>query len=112
MTAIASSATLAPSAATALYTNPASATTVIGEIDIHNTSGSSITVVLWLAPSSAGVQQTATSAMQFTKLTLASNETVWLEPTSPYILPNTNDTIWAVASASGVNIQARGSTYQ
>lgn len=95
--------TLSDSAA-AIYTNPASTTTFITSIMLHNSHSSAITVNLYRVPDSTGNAGTAADTNQFFEKSMAANETIVINDAT-MILGDTNDTIQGVAgTASKVTI--------
>ena len=104
-------------AAGALYANPASTTTYIRSIIIHNTHTAAEDVILYNVPDGAGVPDptevgTAGATNQFFKKSMQPNDIVMLEfPAPGLILEDENDTIQGVTdTASKVTIQIMGAT--
>lgn len=89
---------LTDSAAT-IYANPASTTTFITSITLHNTHSAAITVNLYRVPDNASAVGTAADGNQFLEYSLAANETLVLNDNT-IILGDTNDTIQGVASTT------------
>jgi len=97
------------SACQAIYINPASTTSYVSEIEIHNTnSSSSASVALFLVPNVSGSTGTAAMSCETVRLTLSAYDTVFIEPKYPYVLTSTSDAFFGVASVSTVNISLRG----
>tara|TARA_R110000822_G_scaffold129122_2_gene265098 strand:- start:501 stop:851 length:351 start_codon:yes stop_codon:yes gene_type:complete len=103
--------TIANSAGVA-YTNPASKTTYVRTIVIHNTHTSAETVTLYNVPDSTGSVGTAGVTNQFYKQEVAADSTVLLEFAVPGImLTDTNDTLQAsTTTVNKVTIQITGGT--
>lgn len=99
-------------AAAAEYTNPASTTTYVRSIILHNTHSSDLAVTLYNVPDNSEAVGTAAVANQFYKETIAANDTLMLEfPAPGLVLTDTNDTIQAVCgTADKVTIQIFGGT--
>jgi len=100
------------SSAGAVYTNPASKTTYVRTIVIHNTNTTAETVTLYNVPDSTGSVGTAGVTNQFYKQEVAADATVLLEFAVPGImLTDTNDTLQAsTTTANKVTIQITGGT--
>ena len=104
--------TIASSTPAAVYTNPASTTTYVRTIVIHNTNTTSETVTLYNVPDNAGAVGTSGATNQFYKQSVEANSTVILEFAVPGImLTDANDTLQAsTTTASKVTIQITGGT--
>lgn len=104
--------TIANSTPAVVYTNPASTTSYVRTIVIHNTNTSAETVTLYNVPDNAGAAGTAAATNQFYKQEIAADSTVILEFAVPGImLTDTNDTLQAsTTTASKVTIQITGGT--
>jgi len=98
-------------AAASVFANPASKTSYVTLIVLHNTNSVTESVELWNVPDNAGSAGTAADANRFWADDLAANETVFVEvPKIGLVLENTNDTIQAATSnANKVTIQIFGS---
>ncbi len=94
--------------ATSVYANPASTTTYVKEIELHNTTSSSVDVILCLVPNSSGSLGTPAATNQIARMTIVGYDTIYIEPASPYVLDRTNDSIMGVAQTSGINAVCRG----
>jgi hypothetical protein len=99
---------VAASAASAVYINPINTATYIAEIEVHNTNNQSVTVVLYQVPDISNNLGVPSVSSETVKIILDNFETVWIEPKYPYVLMDANDSIFGVASLTGVNIQVRG----
>lgn len=93
-----------------VYANPSSTKTYIGAIVIHNASGAQRVVTLNNVPDSAGSLGSPGTGNQIFKLTLATDESLILEPKYPWVLTDTNDAIFGLADSSGCTIQLLGMT--
>ena len=96
--------------AASVYNNPASTTTHVKTIIIHNLNSSTENVELWNVPDSTGSVGTAADANKMHKMAVEANETVMLEFPGPgLLLEDTNDSIQAKTdTASKVTIQIYG----
>jgi len=103
-------AAVATGASASVYANPASTKTYVATIVLHNTSGSTKVVTLNNVPDSGGSLGTPAAGNQNFKISLATLETVILEPKYPWVLTDTNDAIFGLADGSGVTIQLNGTT--
>ena len=88
--------TLIPNAVTAIYTLGVGKRAIVTSMHLHNTSGSTVTITLYRAPSgsAAGV------ANQIYKIELAANESWQWEGLR--VLNTATDTIEAIASTTSV----------
>ena len=84
-----------------IYSNPASTTTFIPSIFLHNTHTSAVVVTLYCVPDNAGVAGTAGAGNQFFKQSLATLEEYVINDHT-LILSDTADTIQAVAATDAV----------
>ena len=102
--------TALPNSAGSVYTNPASTSSYVKLIQLHNTSTVNEIVSLYNVPDAAGTVGTASTANRFFNYTMAPNETIQVEYNSPgLVLKDENDTIQAAAStAAKVNIEIYG----
>ena len=90
------------------YNNPALTTTHVKSIILHNLNTTAENVILYNVPDSTGSVGTAADANTFYKLSIASNETVLINP-GMLLLEDTNDSLQAVTdTASKVTIQVYG----
>lgn len=96
----------------AVYTNPASTTSYIRLIVIHNTYTSAEAVSLYIVPDNAGAAGTAGNTNKMYYESVPANDTRILEfPAPGLMLVDTNDTIQAsTTTASRVTIQIYGAT--
>jgi len=92
-----------------VYANPASTTTFITEIDIHNTTASSVSIILCIVPNASGSLGTPAATNQVHRITLNAYDTALIQFASPIALIGTNDAIFGLAGTTGVTIQCRGS---
>jgi hypothetical protein len=99
---------VAASAASAVYINPINTATYVAEIEIHNTTSLSASVVLYCVPDNASSLGVPAASSEIVKYTMAAFDTVWIEPKYPYVLEDDNEAIFGVASTSGINIMVRG----
>lgn len=102
--------TTIPAAAGAVFTNPASQTTYIRIIEIHNGNTAAEDVKLYDVPDNAGAVGVAAVANEFYSETLGAGKTRILTYEIPgKILKDENDTIQAVTdTASKVTVSFMG----
>jgi hypothetical protein len=93
-----------------IYANPASTKTYIGCIVLHNASGAQRVVTLNNVPDSTGSLGTPSTGNQIFKVTMATDETLLLEPKYPWVLTDENDAVFGLADSSGVTVQLLGTT--
>ena len=79
-----------------IYANPASTTTFIYAMLLHNTHSSAVEVTLYKVPDNAAAVGIAGAGNQIFKKSLAENETYVINDAT-LILGDTNDSIQAVA---------------
>jgi hypothetical protein len=103
-------ASVATGASASFYANPASTKTYVGSIILHNSAGAERIVTLNNVPDSAGSLGTPAATNQNFKVTLATLETLILEPKYPFVLTDTNDAFFGLADGSGVTVQLLGTT--
>lgn len=97
------------SAAGSVYSNPAATKTYIRGFVIHNTNATSEVVELWNVPDAAGSLGAAADANKFLRLSVPTNDTVFIELPQPIVLTDTNDSIQAkTTTASKVSLQILG----
>jgi len=103
-------ATLGATAAS-VYANPASTTSYVTLIVLHNTNTVAEDVELWNVPDSSEALGTAADANRFWADSIDINETVFIEiPKIGLVLEDKNDSIQGLAdTASKVTIQVFGS---
>lgn len=89
-----------PATAGSLYANPASTTTFIRGLLLHNTNTTAETVKLYVVPDSAGALGTATSAHLILNVSLAANDTLLVELPYAVVLTDTNDSIQAITTTA------------
>lgn len=99
---------VATASSTLVYANSASQISFIGGIIVHNSALAARDLTLNSVPDNAGALGTVSASNQFLKISLSALDTVFLEIQPPLILNDTNDAIYGLASASGVNIQLNG----
>lgn len=98
-----------PTTVGATITNPSNAKTYIACILLHNTTTSAKTVTIYLVPNSSGALGTPTTIPhEIYQISIGPYETIDLETKYPIVLTSTNDAVFTVASASGVNITCLG----
>ena len=102
---------LASAAAAAIFINPAGTTTLISTILIHNTSAGTRNVTLYNVPNSGGLPGTAVITNEIAKLSIQSQDTVFIEPSAPIVLANQGDAIFGITDALYVNAQILGAQY-
>ena len=102
--------TTVASSAGSVFANPASTTTYVRLIVLHNTNSTAETVAVWNVPDNAGSAGTAADANRVLYLSLAAADTVLFEFPGPgLVLEDENDTIQAATTtASKVTIQIHG----
>ena len=102
--------TTVASSAGSVYANPASTTTYVTLIVLHNTNTTAESVELWNVPDNAASLGTAADANKFWADDLAANETVFLEiPKVGLVLEDQNDSIQAATdTASKVTVMIFG----
>lgn len=102
--------TTIPAAAGAVFTNPASQTTYVRMIEIHNGNTSAEAIKLYNVPDNAGAVGTAGITNEFYAETLDAGETRIIEYAIPgKILKDTNDTIQGITdTVSKVSISIYG----
>lgn len=94
----------------AVFTNPASITSYVRWIQIHNANTTSETVKLYHVLNSGGAVGTAAETNKFFEKLIVANETIVFEYAAPGMMLNAeNDTIQAVTdTVSKVTIEATG----
>jgi len=93
---------------TSVFANPAGTVTYISQIDIHNTTASSVTIILCLVPNAALSLGTPAATNQIHRITLLAYDTALIEFKTPYVLSAQNDALFGLAGSTGVTILARG----
>ena len=104
--------TTIPATVGVVYSNPASTTTYIRGIILHNGNTTAETVILYNVPDNAGVAGTPATTNEFYYEIMPAYSTTILDfPTPGIILTATADTIQAdTTTASKVTIQLLGAT--
>lgn len=102
--------TTLPNSAGAVYTNPASKTSYVRSIVLHNANTTAETVKLYLVPDSTGAVGTAGVTNKIFEEEMAAGATTIIEfPAPGLMLTDENDTIQGVTTtASKVTITATG----
>jgi len=86
------------SSAGSIYANPASTTSVVKGLVLHNTNSTAETVQVYVVPDSAGSLGTASTANRILNISLPANDTLLVEFPYSVVLTDTNDSLQAVTT--------------
>lgn len=88
------------STAGSIYANPASTTTFLRGLLLHNTNTTTEVVKLYVVPDSSLALGTAAASHLVLNISLAANDTLLVEFPYPMVLTDENDSVQAVASSA------------
>lgn len=88
------------SSAGSIYANPASTTTVIKGLVLHNTNTTAETVQVYVVPDTAGALGAAGGGNKILNISLPANDTLLVEFPYALVLTDTNDSLQAVTTTA------------
>jgi hypothetical protein len=91
-----------------LYHNQNGTRTFAAELEFHNRDSSDKTVSFFVVPNNGGNVGVGAVNNRLLNMTIVANDTVYVNPKFPYILPQDGDSIQILANGTGVNVHMRG----